>query len=455
MSPRKRTLVPLAALVVAGWGCAPAAAIHATPTVDLATAAALFGPVGDARLSAGSKIRHIVVILQENRSMDDLFHGFPGADTRPYGYDSSGNKIALTPEPLEAPYQLDHSSTAFFTDCNGTGSLPGTSCRMNGFTGEECLPSCPQDPQYGYVPHDETKPYFDLAHQYVLADRMFTSHIDGSFVSHQYSIAGQASHAVDYPISYWGCQAGPTDTVDTLTSERTYGAAESPCFDYETVADELGAAGYTWRSYASGEDEDGWLWSMFQAIKHIRHSSLWKADVISPQTRIFKDIRSGYLANVTWVSPTCATSDHGGCGGNAGPSWVGRIVDAVGESPFWDSTAIFVYWDEWGGWYDHVPPPYVDYDGLGARVPLLAISPYAKAGYVSHVQYEHGSVLKFIEDTFGLHRLAASDGRANSPGPDCFDFAQSPRPFQHIKTKYSEDDLMRLHAPGPLPPDMD
>ncbi|HTA37700.1 MAG TPA: alkaline phosphatase family protein, partial [Candidatus Acidoferrales bacterium] len=87
-------------------------------------------------------------------------------------------------------------------------------------------------------------------------------------------------------------------------------------------------------------------------------------------------------------------------------------------------TAIFVIWDDWGGLYDHVPPPFVDYDGLGFRVPLLVISPYARRGHVSHVQYESTSILKFTEDTFGLGRLGVADARANSPASDCFDFTQ-------------------------------
>ena len=109
------------------------------------------------------------------------------------------------------------------------------------------------------------------------------------------------------------------------------------------------------------------------------------------------------------------------------------MVDTVGKSKFWDSTAIFVQWDDWGGLYDHVPPPYEDYDGLGFRVPLLVISPYAKHDYVSHVQYETASVLRFAEDLFGLGQLAAADKRANSPALDCFDFSQKPRPFVKIK----------------------
>jgi phospholipase C len=121
------------------------------------------------------------------------------------------------------------------------------------------------------------------------------------------------------------------------------------------------------------------------------------------------------------------------CGGGHGPSWVTSLVDTVGESKFWDTTAIFVFWDDWGGLYDSIPPPMEDYDGLGIRTGLLVISPYAKKNYISKVQYEHGSILKFAEDVFGLGRLAASDTRANSPASDCFDFNQKPRPFVPIK----------------------
>ncbi len=116
-----------------------------------------------------------------------------------------------------------------------------------------------------------------------------------------------------------------------------------------------------------------------------------------------------------------------------GPKWVASVVNAIGKSKYWKSTAIFVFWDEWGGWYDHVPPVYEDYDGLGFRVPMLIISPYAKQNYVSHVQYEHGSMLRFAEDEFGLPQMAASDTRANSPAADAFDFTQKPQALQDVR----------------------
>ena len=148
-----------------------------------------------------------MIIVQENRSFNDLFYGFPGAHTVGYGYDTFGRKVALKPIGLETTWDLDHSSYSFFTDCNGTGSFPGTGCRMNGFNkeyvgcGHKSYPPCPFDhPAYAYVPHDETKPYFEMARRYVLADRMFASNFDASsFISHQYIIAGQANTRGELP----------------------------------------------------------------------------------------------------------------------------------------------------------------------------------------------------------------------------------------------------------------
>ena len=126
--------------------------------------------------------------------------------------------------------------------------------------------------------------------------------------------------------------------------------------------------------------------------------------------------------------PTIPGVDSG-----SGPAWVASLVDAVGESRFWNSSAVFVMWDDWGGWFDPVKPVYEDYDGLGFRVPLLMISPYAKHGYVTHVQYETASVLRYIEDNFALPPMAASDKRANDPATDAFDYARQPRKFKKIR----------------------
>jgi phospholipase C len=390
--------------------------------------------------TGAGKISHVVFIIQENRSFDDMFQGYPGADTVKSGKDSYGNTIQLRPIGLAIPYDVDHSAEAFFEACNGTGKIPGTDCRMDGFNLEQASGG-PPNPQYVYVPHKDSKPYWDMAREWVVSDRTFTSQLDESFVAHQYTIAAQADHTVNIPTGQWGCGGGRRDKIATIGRDRTIGGEfVKPCFDYRTLADELDAAGLSWRYYAStygsGGSSGAAAWSGFQAVKHIRDGPGWK-NVISPNWKFITDVRAGKLAGFTWVTPVCDDSDHVACFGGYGPSWVAALVNTVGQSKFWDSTAIFVIWDDWGGIYDHVPPPYVGRDGLGIRVPLLIISPYAKQHYVSHVQYETASVLRFAEDLFGLHQLHTADARAMSPARDCFDFKQKPRAF------------VKIHAPKP------
>jgi phospholipase C len=391
------------------------------------------------RLTGAGKIAHVIYIIQENRSFDNLFQGYPGADTVSHGKLSTGKTIQLVPASLADDYTIDHSAQSMFDACDGTGSIPGTNCRMDAFDKEEVegAPQGIKHAQYVYVPHKETKPYFDMAHEWVVADRMFASQLDESFVAHQYAIAAQAASSVNTPSQLWGCEGDPADLIATITLQRHLrGPAEHPCFDYETLGDELDGAKLTWRFYASamgtGTSGIGFIWSAYQAVKHIYDGPDWKNDVITPNWKFITDVRAGKLANFTWITPVCDDSDHVNCGGGYGPSWVAALVNAVGKSKFWNSTAIFVQWDDWGGLYDHVPPPYADYDGLGFRVPLIVISPYAKQNYVSHVPYETASVLRFAEDLFGLSQLSASDLRATSPAGDCFDFSQSPRPFVKI-----------------------
>jgi phospholipase C len=449
---RLAVAVSAAAFAFSGCGGNPS-------TAGLPNAAGPSAQQQDLRETSGGKIQHVVVIIQENRSFDNLFQGYPNADTQPYGYASNGTKVTLNPITMATDWDITHDAAGFIAACDGSGSLPGTNCKMDGFDKEAVgcggiHPPCPfADPQYAYVPKSESKPYFTIAKQYVLADRMFTSNYDSSsFVSHQYLIAGQASKSVDYPLNVWGCDGDPRDTVKTLTSQRTFGKSILPCFENQTLGDELDAAGLSWRYYTSKLGSNGTLWSAYQAIKHIREGPEWNTNVISPQTKFMTDIKNGKMPVVSWVTPTCQNSDHAGCTSNHGPQWVASLVNAVGKSSYWNSTAIFIMWDDPGGWFDHVPPPFKDFDGLGARVPLLIVSPYAKQGWVSHVSYEHGSILRFIEDQFGLARLAATDKRAKSPQKDCFDFTQQPRAFKAIPAKLSESYFE--HEPlDPRPPD--
>ncbi len=405
------------------------------------------------------KIKHVVIIVQENRSFNNLFYGFPGATTATYGYDTHGNKITLQPVGLETTWDIEHDAQGFLSACNGTGSFPGTDCQMNGFDNEywgcgHYGSKCPNsNPPYSYVPNSETQPYFAMAKQYVLADQMFASNYDASsFISHQYIIAGQAMSAVNFPDGSWGCEGGPSDVVPMVTQKRTISGSEQACFTDDTLGSELDNAGLPWAFYTSevnGRDV-GQIWSAYQANEAVYSGPDWSKDVIWPQTNIFSDITGGKLRAVSWVTPTWTNSDHAGSGSKTGPSWVTSLVNAIGKSKYWNSTAIFIFWDDYGGWFDPVAPALVDYDGLGMRIPMIIVSPYAKKGYISETPYEHGSILKFAEDQFGLPRLSASDTRANSP-TDAFDFSKPPRKFHTIKAQYDKAYFLHqapdYHAP--------
>jgi phospholipase C len=387
--------------------------------------------------TGAGKITHIVYIVQENRSFNDMFQGYPGAYTVDQGKNSKGKTIKLRPTPLSDQYIIDHSAQAMFNACDGTGKLPGTDCRMDGFDQEESYGG-PPNPEYVYVPHKDSRPYFDMAHEGVLADRMFQSQLDESFVAHQYIIAAQAAWSVDLPGGRWGCSGKAYDEVSIITKERTIsGSYQRPCFDYQTLGDELDNAHLSWRfyatSYGSRLNGDSAVWSSYQAVEHIFKGPDWKEDVITPNWKFITDVRAGKLANFTWITPVCDDSDHVNCPGGYGPSWVSALVNTVGESKFWSSTAIFIQWDDWGGLYDPVAPAYKDRDSLGFRVPLIILSPYARRDRVSHVPFETASVLRFAEDLFGLGQLAPADRRANSPAKDCFDFNQVPLSFEPIK----------------------
>jgi phospholipase C len=389
-----------------------------------------------------------VIVIQENRTLDNLFNGFPGANTVTAGLDSQGTSIPLKVVPLDDRSVVGHELTDYLAAYDG-GKMDGFDLETGG--------GAP-----GYYAYERTKPadvrpYWDMARQYVLADNHFPSNLDASFVAHQYLIAAQAASAVDIPSSNWGCTQG-SDQIATITAQRTYGPSESPCFDYTTLADELDAAGLTWRYYAPAIAMSGGTWSAYQAVNHIfqyGQGPEWLANVISPETQVLSLGPDGTLPTVTWVVPSLVNSDHPGLTKDTGPSWVASVVNEIGESAYWNDTVIFVLWDDWGGLYDHVPPPQKDYDGLGLRTPLLCISPYARAGVVSHVQLESAGVLRFIEDTFALPQMSAADARATSAGKSCLDYKQTPRAFTPFKGLLYPKGFFERQAPGYQPPDTD
>ncbi len=375
-------------------------------------------------------IRHVIVIIQENRSFDNMFNGFPGADTQSWGYTHTGAQQPLAQVSLYNTDDVCHSHPCFETSYDN-GKMDGFDLVQKHI---HLLP-------YSFVQQSDVQPYWDMAAQYTLADRFFQSNNGPSFPAHQYLIAGQSGIEKNPSLHKpWGC--------DTQKSNP-------PCFDYKTIADLADAAGVSWRSYSSGTTYTDFpnlsIWQAYDAIRHIRYGADWSPDHISvPETNVLTDIQTGNLAQISYVTPSYGNSDHPGCGSRclSGPGWVAAVVNAVGESPYWRDTAIFVLWDDWGGWYDHVAPPQTATNGLGFRVPFIAISPYVRSAFISHNQHDFGSVLHFIEETFGLGSLNQIDATSDNLS-DCFDLAQTPLNFKIIVAP----------TPGPtqpnIPPDND
>jgi phospholipase C len=407
-------------------------------------------------------IKHVVILVQENRSFDNLFHGFKGARYATFGYMHDGTRVRLQPTGLLGPDIFHGWHEALFDWDNG---------RMDGFDLNRLGPGGRAGRHaYTYVARRDIQPYWSMAQQYVLADHMFATMLGGSFTAHVDLIAGTTNlragvAEVDNPLAQpWGCDAPSgthTSIVDTSRSE-TWGGGPFPCFNqFKTMADLLDAADVSWAYYApkvNGWDLAGKVWSEFDAIARVRHGPDWGLDVISPASQILDDAAGGRLRGVSWVIPDAANSDHPGFSSDTGPSWVTDVVNAIGESRYWNSTAIVVLWDDWGGWFDSVAPPRLDFRGLGERVPCIVISPYSKHSYVSHTRYEFGSVLKFVEEAFGLPALASlgsgsgyTDRRANSIS-DAFDFKQKPRSFHPFTARYSAT-YFRAQPASASPPD--
>ncbi len=385
-----------------------------------------------------------MVIVQENRTVDNLFNGLPGANTVQSGKNRDGQTIDLRPVSLTAPYDLSHGHTGWVADYDHG--------RMDGFNTEHenCSVKgrCPERDvaAYGFVPQSEIKPYWDLALAYTFADNMFQTNQGPSFPAHQYLISGTStisnvSHlkASENPSDprrtggQGGCNSLPSATVVTIDPKGVEGRAVYPCFDRVSIMDLMNQRDVNWHYYQ--EYGGSGLWHAVDAIKTIQEGPSYE-NVRWPSSQVLRDIASDRLAQVTFVTPSAAESDHAGTNDGTGPSWVASIVNAIGKSSYWNSTAIIVTWDDWGGWYDHVPPQIYNSYELGFRVPMIVISPYAKRGYVSHTPYEFGSILKFIEETFDLRSLGTTDVRANDLS-DCFDFGAKARVFRPIATKYS------------------
>ncbi|HEX4013562.1 MAG TPA: alkaline phosphatase family protein [Candidatus Cybelea sp.] len=426
--------------------------------------------------SPSQYIKHIVVIVQENRSFENFFTGYPGANAPPSGcaipekneprrisrrVGARYSNLYCPPGDISVPLKpITFDSVDLGHDWQSS-QVSWDKGKMDGFSKFCCQGG--SYPAYSYVEQSLIEPYWDLARQYVLADEMFPTEWGGSFTGHLMLVASTddidqspSEAEVDNPQrAPYDCDAPPGTKSSFVTSQRKLEANKGPfpCFDqWNSIADVLDEAGVSWKYYATKKKDAG-IWEPFEAMRYVRYGPDWTTDVVAPQTKILGDPGRGELASVSFVTPSLADSDHppvaGGHGSDHGPSWVASVVNAIGESSYWKSSAIIVLWDDWGGWYDNSKPPQLDYRGLGFRVPCIIISPYAKEGYVDSTQYEFASILKFIEEVYGTGSIGPqsqgySDQRATSLDA-AFDFNQPPRAFAPISAKYPVSHF--LHEP--------
>ena len=377
-----------------------------------------------------NRINHIVFLIKENRTFDTYFGTFPGANGATHAKISSGQLIPLGHTADRTAHDLGHSWASSLTAVDGgkmdqfdiipDGNVNGDYAALTQFT-EADIPN-----------------YFAYARQFVLSDNTFSSLKGASFSNHLYMIAAQSAGAIGLPIvpkppGSWGCDGQPGTYVSVLDEEGVY-SNQFPCFDFPTLGDSLNENfSRTWKSYAPSKGESGYQWSAFDAVNHVRNSSQWASHIV-PWTQFVTDAAAGNLPAVSWVVTNGPTSEHPPYSTCAGENETVTQLNALMQGPDWASTAVFLTWDDFGGFYDHVPPPGIDQYGYGPRVPMLIISPYAKQGYVSHTLYTFESVIKFIEERYSLPFLTDRDANANDM-LDSFNFAQTPQPPFILQTR--------------------
>jgi phospholipase C len=367
-------------------------------------------------------VRHVVFILKENRSFDHIFGTMPGVNGATQGKLSSGQTIPLSHAPDRTEnYAHDWNSVERAIDDG----------KMDAFdTTFKC--GKPRYLCYSQYTQNDIPNYFAYAKNYLIADNFFSSITGPSFPNHQYAIASQSNSTVSNPqldgkdlSSKWGCDS-PTGAFvvafDPATGQFSH---TTPCQDYQTLADVLDAAGTSWRYYAPSEGTPGYQWSAFDAVKHIRFGAQWQTNVV-PYTQFVSDASDPAtckLPAVSWLVPDTPDSEHPTAPMSQGQNWTTAQINAVMQGACWSSTAIFLTWDDNGGFYDHVSPPPVDAFGAGIRVPLLIISPFVKRGTVYSKFGTFDSVLAFIEANWRLRSLTQRDAKANNL-MDAFTFRQ-------------------------------
>jgi phospholipase C len=420
-----------------------------------------------ARLTGIHKIRHVVVIMEENRSFDSYFGTYPGADGIPPG--------VCVPDPqrgrCKRPYHDarlrnaggPHDHRDALLDI-GDGQMDGFILRAESGRRVYCnkhinAPSCslaPSKPDVmGYHDQREIPNYWSYARHFVLQDHLFQSDTSWSLPGHLYMVSGwsaKCSRRGD-PMSCKTAVQGP----GSPPGEPENLTGKAPDYAWTDLTYLLHAHHVSWRYYVfKGLAPDCDRNQMFcKALpQSAKTPGIWnplpwfdtvkqdrQGENVAPFDEFLQAARTGTLSAVSWLTPAESVSDHPPASIRRGQAYVTGVINAVMRSPDWSSTAIFLSWDDWGGFYDHVVPPKVDASGYGLRVPGLVISPYAKRGYIDHQVLSHDAYLKFIEDDFlgGARIDPRTDGRPDRR-PDVrenakilgdlrkdFDFAQTPR----------------------------
>lgn len=380
-------------------------------------------------------IQHIIFIIKENRSFNSYFGTFPGATGVTSGPVSNGSTVNLTHLP-DRVRDMGHTWNDAITAMNGG--------LMNQF----------DLVQYGNVNGDyesmgqylqsDIPNYWTYAQTFALSDMTFSGLHGDSFPNHLYTIAADSDEITANPTNPghpkepdWGCDAPTGSTVQTTAPTGAH-TSIFPCIDNTTLGDLLEAAGISWKSYAASYDDDGYDWNTYNSINHIRNSSLW-TERVTDFSNFLTDAENNKLPAVSWLTTNVYYSEHPSASVCNGENWTVDQINAIMNSPAWNSTTIFLTWDDFGGFYDPVYPPQPDYYGLGPRVPMIIISPYVKAGKVIHTQYEFSSVLKFIERRFNLTNLSDRDLDASNM-TDAFNFTQMPLPPLVLNDRTCPDD---------------
>jgi phospholipase C len=444
--------------------------------------------------SAGiHKIKHVVVIMQENRSFDHYFGTYPGADGFPRNPDGSFKVCVPDPAKGGACVQPFHDSA----DVNGGGPHGQVNAvadinggKMDGFIAQAkggirgCAdptnPACTN----GRVPdvmgyHDarEIPNYWAYASNFVLQDRMFEPNASWSLPEHLFMVSEWSAHCTTPgdPQSCVNALQNPGNPPDFgAVGKKAVKTTAPPATDAQgDPAAAPQGPDYAWTdlTYLMHKDSVSWgyyvvtgtepdcrnassiscarvkqaaktpgIWNPLPYFDTVRQDG--QLGNIQSVVNFYDQAKTGKLPAVSWVVPSNAVSEHPAAPVSAGQSYVTSLINAVMNGPNWDSTAIFLAWDDWGGFYDHVVPPVVDQNGYGLRVPAMVISPYAKKGFIDHQTLSFDAYAKFIEDDFlGGQRLdPKTDGRPD-PRPDVrenasqlgnltadFDFSQTPRP---------------------------